>query len=92
MGSVMNTGCSCHISEETLEKYAFGRAPDAHRPPLDQHLLVCPTCQIRLQELEEYIEVMKAATARASCGVISKAPVPRSYDPARAPRRLKYSR
>src|SRR5271167_2822799 len=67
-GSVMNTGFFSHISEETLETYARGRALDAHCAPLDEHLLVCPACQICLEELEEYIEVMKAATARVSPG------------------------
>jgi anti-sigma factor RsiW len=65
----MNTGFFCHISEETLETYALGRAVDAHRAPLEEHLLVCPACRLRLEDLEEYIEVMKAATARVSCGV-----------------------
>jgi hypothetical protein len=68
----MNTGFFCHISEETLETYALGRVLDAQFEPLDEHLLLCPACQIRLEELEEYIEVMRAATARVSCAVLRR--------------------
>jgi len=59
----MNAGFFSHIPEETLETYALGRVPDGHRAPLDEHLLVCPACQVSLEAMDEYIQVMKAATA-----------------------------
>ena len=39
--------------------------------PLEEHLLICLTCQIRLEEMDEYIKVMKAATAAVPFAVPS---------------------
>ena len=59
----MNTGFTFHISEDELEKYALGRLPNADCEPLDEHLLICPICQSSLEAMDEYVIVMKAATA-----------------------------
>jgi anti-sigma factor RsiW len=67
----MNTFFPFHISGDALEKYALGRLPDADCDPLDEHLLICPTCQARLEEVDEYVKVMQAATA-ALAGTPSK--------------------
>jgi anti-sigma factor RsiW len=67
----MNTDFLSHIPEDTLETYALGRVPVAHRALLDEHLLTCPDCQICLAEMDEYIKVMQAAIAEVSCVVIT---------------------
>jgi len=67
----MNTGFFSHISEDTLEKYALGRIPEVDFFPVEEHLLICLTCQIRLEEMDEYIKVMKAATSAVPCAVLS---------------------
>jgi len=59
----MNTCASLHIPGEVLEKYSLGILPDVDSAPLDEHLLICPTCQRRLEEIDDYVRVMKAATA-----------------------------
>ena len=66
----MNTGSRSHISEDTMERYALGRIPDLAGAPLEEHLLICLTCQMRLEETKEFIKVMKAATAAVACEVV----------------------
>lgn len=67
----MNAGFLSHISDDSLEMYALGRIPEVDLAPMDEHLLICLTCQIRLQEMDEYIKVMKAATVAVPCAVLS---------------------
>lgn len=52
-----------HFPEETLEAYALGKLSDEVSALLEEHLLVCSTCQARLDEVDEYIRVMKAAAS-----------------------------
>lgn len=59
----MNAGTISHIPDDLLEEYALGRVPARDSAPLDEHLLICPTCQYNLKEIDEYILVMKAAIA-----------------------------
>jgi anti-sigma factor RsiW len=59
----MNASYPLHISEDALENYALGRLPEPDCAPLDEHLLICPPCQARLEQIDEYVRVMQAATA-----------------------------
>jgi len=52
-----------HPTEDVLEEYAFNRLSEAETRLAEEHLLVCSACQKTLQELDEYIVLMKAATA-----------------------------
>jgi hypothetical protein len=52
-----------HPTEVTWEKYAFGRLSDQEAATVEDHLLVCESCQASLQEVTEYIQLMKAGTA-----------------------------
>ena len=52
-----------HPSEDQLEEYAFGRLHDPQAAPLEEHLLICVSCQDRLHEVDEYIRLMKTAAA-----------------------------
>lgn len=52
-----------HPSEEMLEEYAFNRLPESATEAVEEHLLICPDCQADLQVVDEYILLMKAATA-----------------------------
>ena len=51
-----------HLSEETLEEYAFGRVLEPEAASIEEHLLVCEQCQDTLGDIDEYILLMKAAT------------------------------
>jgi hypothetical protein len=52
-----------HLTTDTLEEYAFDRLSEAEVEALEEHLLVCPACQVSLAEVDEYIFLMKEATA-----------------------------
>jgi hypothetical protein len=52
-----------HPSEEVLEEYAFGRLNGDHLNAVDDHLLVCETCQAVIETTDEYIRLMKTAVA-----------------------------
>jgi hypothetical protein len=53
-----------HPAEEVLEEYGFGRVREPALTDLEVHLLVCASCQAKLQELDECAALMKAAAAR----------------------------
>jgi len=53
-----------HLSEETLEEYAFNRLSEAEAEPLEEHLLVCGACQEKLGEVDDYIRLMKRAVVK----------------------------
>src|SRR5271169_6610166 len=52
-----------HPCEETLEEYCFNRLLEPAQSKVEEHLLICTTCQATLQNLDEYIRLMKAATS-----------------------------
>ncbi len=58
----MNTGLDRHPTDDALEEWVFNRLPTSVCAPLEEHLLVCSTCQDRLAEIDEYIIVMKFAS------------------------------
>lgn len=53
-----------HPSEDALEEYALGLLPEEQVAEIEEHLLICPDCQQRLQETDEFIAVMREATRR----------------------------
>ena len=57
-----------HPSAEMLEEYAFRRLPEVAAESLEEHLLLCAGCQKKLQEVDEYILLMKHATAGMDSG------------------------
>jgi len=59
----VNAGLERHVAEEALEEYTLNRLSGERSVWLEEHLLVCPTCQERLAEIDEYVRVMKAAAA-----------------------------
>jgi len=62
----MNAGWINHIAEDALECYAMGKLSDEENVPLEEHLLICPQCQTRLEQMDEYIQVIKAAASDLS--------------------------
>ena len=59
----MNTNCDVHISVEVLEEYGLGRMAEPDTIDLEEHLLICQVCQTRLEQIDEYLRVSKAAAA-----------------------------
>ncbi len=52
-----------HPSEESLEAYLLRQLDRPRVAHLEEHLLVCDHCRQTLEELEEYVTVMKCVTA-----------------------------
>jgi hypothetical protein len=58
-----NESANAHLSEDVLELYSLGRLPEPELDRADDHLLICHTCQDRLQETDDYIKAVRAAAA-----------------------------
>jgi hypothetical protein len=50
-----------HLDGDVLELYAMGRLSEAASEPVEEHILVCETCQERLTEAESYVRAMRGA-------------------------------
>lgn len=61
--AAMHTELNEHAGEEILERYAMSTLPDVEVEPFEEHLLICPVCQRRLEEMDAY--VLAAGTAAA---------------------------
>jgi len=55
-----------HISEEMLERYSLNQLMEEQLAPLEEHLLLCPTCQDCLDAMDEYVHTMKFSLASAA--------------------------
>ena len=51
-----------HPTEDLLEEYSFGRVYEPALTAVEEHLLICVSCQIKLEELDDYKALMKSAT------------------------------
>jgi hypothetical protein len=58
-----HSGFDAHPSVETLEEYAFNRLSEGAAESVEEHLLLCSACQTQLLDVDEYIRLMKHATA-----------------------------
>lgn len=52
-----------HVSEDILERYAMGKLSAADCAPIEEHILICPTCQRELEAVDDYIRIARAAIA-----------------------------
>lgn len=52
-----------HFPDELLERYAMGKLCEEESAPLEEHLFICAACRDRLEALDEFIQVTKAALA-----------------------------
>jgi hypothetical protein len=57
----LQTTTGSHLSEEMLERYAFGQLAEDFVSPLEEHMLVCEGCRARLLAVEEYLRIGAAA-------------------------------
>ena len=51
------------LPDDVLERYAMGTLSGPDFIPLEEHLLVCTTCQSRLAALEDFVQVIRSALA-----------------------------
>jgi hypothetical protein len=52
-----------HALEENLERYSMATLPEAEAETLEEHLLICPLCQERLTESDDYLRAMRSAAS-----------------------------
>jgi anti-sigma factor RsiW len=57
----MNVDFGSHVSPDALELYALGMLSDRCCATLEEHLLVCPRCQIHLEAADTYISLVRSA-------------------------------
>ena len=50
-----------HFKNDTLEKYALGRLPEARTASVEEHLLLCGSCREKLSEVDALIEALRLA-------------------------------
>jgi hypothetical protein len=62
-----------HPPEDAFEDYAFDRLSPEDTSDFEEHLLVCEKCQQTLAETDDYVRLMKSATA----AYVAEQPVPR---------------
>jgi hypothetical protein len=53
-----------HAQEETLEQYSMGRLSEAEVGPFEEHLLICPVCQDRLEETDAFVQAARLTTQK----------------------------
>ena len=54
----------CHTDEEEIERYSMGAMPEGAIAPFEEHLLICESCQHRLEQTDIYVSAMCQASAR----------------------------
>ena len=59
----MNVTFEGHVPEDSLETYAMGKLSSEECALIEEHLLICPTCQRDLEAVDDYIQVARAAIA-----------------------------
>jgi hypothetical protein len=61
-----------HQTDEQLELYALGRLDEPGQAVVEEHLLVCVTCQQRLDEVEAFAMAMHQAIASGPAQELEK--------------------
>jgi hypothetical protein len=53
-----------HIPEDILDEFVMEMLSEQDCAFWEEHLLICPTCQDRVAEADEYVRVVKSAAAQ----------------------------
>ena len=75
----MKTMPKRHPNEDVFEDYVFDRLSEDKAANFEEHLLICEQCQGTLAKTDEYIQVMKAATAAYAAGRATPSSTRRSH-------------
>jgi hypothetical protein len=57
----MNVSTRPCFGEEVLERYAMGKCSIADGAPIEEHLLICASCQTQLAAIDEYLRMVRQA-------------------------------
>ena len=66
----MQIASDSHFAEELLEKYAVGELADGQDALIEEHLLMCIECQLRLSDIDDYAHDMKIAMSELNTGAV----------------------
>jgi anti-sigma factor RsiW len=66
-----------HFDEETAEKYSLGKLSAKRTAEVEQHFLVCPTCQHLVAEFDAFTTAMRKAAAKVRATERKQKPQPR---------------
>jgi hypothetical protein len=61
----MEPGPVDHISDELLERHSLAALQEPELAAVEEHLLVCPECQDRLEAADAYVKAMRGAALRS---------------------------
>src|SRR5258706_3086931 len=50
-----------HVAEDVLERYLMNRITEAEKATVEEHLLVCSSCQTQTEETEAFILAARVA-------------------------------
>ena len=53
-----------HVEPEELERYSLGDTPAEEAAGVEEHLLICQHCRLKLDQTEEFLAAMQAAAAK----------------------------
>ena len=53
-----------HLQDDELEQYLLGILPDSRLGAVEEHLLFCPNCIERAEELDAFIDAARSAMER----------------------------
>jgi hypothetical protein len=53
-----------HLAEDTLEMYSMGRLSETEIDNVEDHLLICPVCQDRLTETDQFVHAIQSAARK----------------------------
>lgn len=59
----MNNG---HLSDDEIELYCLHRLPEAAAGWVEEHLLLCVSCQLRCEEMQLYVNTLRRALAESA--------------------------
>jgi hypothetical protein len=57
----MRQSSNRHLDDNELERYSMGDLPESEGGTLEEHLLVCEHCQLRLEQTDTYTSSMRGA-------------------------------
>jgi hypothetical protein len=57
---------SAHIPEDMLDEFVMEMLSEPDCALWEEHLLICPSCQDRVAQADEYVRVIKSAAATIS--------------------------
>ncbi len=60
----MQTGIGAHADDDAIERYSMGVLPEAELERFEEHLLVCPECQCRVEETDHFVTAVRQVAPR----------------------------